>query len=287
MASARFRAAVDRGEPVALDLHLAAPSLFVSGSERRHRMTGEGRARVPDMDISISMGAREQPYRLPNLRVTAYRPEGLLPVGWWRSVGESQNCFFHESIMDELAHAAGEDPLLMRLALLKHGPSRQVLEAVAEMSDWGSAMPEGHARGVAYALASGQATAQVIEISQSETGIRIHKAHAAVDVGVALDRRNIEGQVQGALIFGLSAAVYGEITVADGRVEQTNFGDYPLLRLGQAPSVDVRIFESGKKIFGVGEAGTPTAAPALGNAIFAATGRRIRELPFSRHVRFA
>jgi isoquinoline 1-oxidoreductase beta subunit len=221
------------------------------------------------------------------LRVTAYRPEDLLPVGWWRSVGESQNCFFHESIMDELAHAAGADPLLMRLSLLEHGPSRQVLEAVAEMSDWGSPLPEGRARGVAYALASGQATAQVIEIGQTEAGIRIHKAHAAVDVGVALDKRNIEAQVQGALIFGLSAAVFGEITVADGRVTQRNFGDYPLLRLDQAPAVEVRIFESGRKIFGVGEAGTPTAAPALGNAIFAATGTRIRELPFSRHVRFA
>ena len=286
MAAARFRAAVADGRPTALDLHVSAPSLFVSGAARQHRLTGEPHSGFPKADVSITMGAKDQPYRIDNYRVTAYRPTDLLPVGWWRSVGESQNCFFHESIMDELAHAAGADPLAMRLSLLAHRPSRKVLERVAEMSGWGSDLPAGHARGLAYSFSSGAATAQVIEIVHSEAGIELTKAWAAVDVGIALDPRNIEAQVQGGVNFGLSAAIFGEITVADGAVEQTNFHAYPLLRMYQAPEIEVHIHQSGRPIKGVGEASTPTAAPALGNAIFAATGKRIRELPFGRSFRF-
>lgn len=286
MAAARFRASVADGKPAAFDLHLSAPSLFISGDLRRNKITGEPQNGIPKADVSITMGAKDQPYEIENYRVTAYRPADLLPVGWWRSVGESQNCFFHESIMDELAYAAGADPLLMRLSLLKHASSRQVLESVAEMSNWGSDLPKGHARGVAYSFSSGAATAEVIEISHSDAGIKLHKAYAAVDVGIALDRRNIEAQVQGGLNFGLSSAIFGEITVTDGGVDQTNFDTYPLLRMHHAPSIEVRIHESGDNIRGVGEAGTPTAAPALGNAIFAATGQRIRELPFGKLFRF-
>jgi isoquinoline 1-oxidoreductase beta subunit len=286
MAAARFRAAVADSRPAALDLDLAAPSLFVAGGLRRHELTGEPPKEIPKRDISVTMGAGNQPYRIENYRVTAYRPTDLLPVGWWRSVGESQNCFFHECILDELAHAAGADPLTMRLSLLKHPPSRQVPESVAEMSNWGADLPAGHARGVAYCSSTGAATAQVIEISHSDAGIKLHKAWAAVDVGIALDRRNIEAQVQGALLFGLSSAIFGEITITDGTVEQTNFDAYPLLQFHQAPAIEVRIHELGKKIRGVGEAATPAAAPALGNAIFAATGTRIRELPFRKFFRF-
>ncbi len=191
------------------------------------------------------MGARDTPYEIEHFRVDAYRPEHMLPVGWWRSVGESQNCFFLEGIIDELAHAAGEDPLMMRLSLLRHAPSRQVLENVAEMSNWGSPLPPGHARGVAYALASGAATAQVIEIQHTGNEIRLLNAYVSVDVGIALDPRNIEAQVQGAANFGLCAAIFGEITVADGAVEQGNFDTYPLLTMPQSPSISVRILESG------------------------------------------
>ena len=286
MASARFRAAVAEGKPTVLDLDLSLPSMFLAGSRRRRRLTGEPEADLPRKDVSMTMGATKQPYAIENYRVTAYRCEDLLPIGWWRSVGASQNCFFHESIIDELAHEAGADPLLMRLSLMKHELGREVLESVAEMSSWGSPLPEGHARGVAFCLFKKIPTAQVIEISQSPAGIRLEKAFAAVDVGIALDRRNIEAQVQGALLFGLSSAMNGEITVADQTVEETNFDSYPLLQLGQAPPVEVRIHENGEIIRGVGESATPTAAPALGNAIFAATGQRIRDLPFRNHVRF-
>ncbi len=286
LAAARFRASVKPRKVAALDLAISTPSLFASGDLRRHRLTGEPDTGPHKTDIAMIMGAANQPYRIPNYRVTAYRPEELLPVGWWRSVGSSQNCFFHESIMDELANAAGADPLKLRLSLLKHPPSRQALESVAQMSNWGSKLPQGHARGVAYSLFAGAATAMVIEIEHSEEGIKLHKAYAAVDVGIALDPRNIEGQVEGALLFGLSSAIFGEITLSHGAVDQTNFDAYPLLGIQQAPSIEVHILESGESIKGVGESATPTAAPALGNALYAATGKRIRELPFGKHYRF-
>jgi isoquinoline 1-oxidoreductase beta subunit len=287
LASARFRASVDDGSPVALDLEVSAPSIFASGDLRRHALTGEPLKGPPSADVSISMGAADQPYTIENYRVTTYRAEELLPVGWWRSVGSSQNCFFHESAVDEIAHAAGADPLTMRLNLLDHRPSRKVLESVAEMSDWGSELPEGRARGVAFSVFKKIPTAAVVEISLEGSKIRLVRAFTAVDVGIALDRRNIRGQVQGAFAFGLSSSIFGEITVRDGAVEQTNFDDYPLLQMSQSPSIEVRILENGKKIRGVGEAATPVAGAALGNAIFAATGTRVRELPFSRSVRFA
>ena len=137
MASARFRAQVSESKPIALDLHLSAPSLFRSSRRRLHLLTGERDKGTPESDVSISMGAKDQPYEIPNHKVTAYLPDELLPVGWWRSVGESQNCFFNECILDEAAHAAGLDPLEMRLSMLKHQPSVRVLDMVAEMSNWG------------------------------------------------------------------------------------------------------------------------------------------------------
>jgi isoquinoline 1-oxidoreductase beta subunit len=280
MAMARFRAAVSGHKPLALDLKVSSPSL-VSSADVRYAGSSEDRP-----DKFTVTGARDQPYQIEHYRVTAYRPPNLLPVGWWRSVGESQNSFFHESIMDELAHAARVDPLTMRLAALKHAPSRKVLERVAEMSNWGSGLPVGHAMGVAYVLSSGAATAQVMEVRSTNAGIEILNAYVAVDVGIALDPRNIEAQIEGSLIFGLAAATKGEITVTNGRVDQTNFHDYPLPRMGQLPAITVSIVESGQRIFGVGESATASTAPALGNAIFAATGRRLRELPFAKSVRF-
>ncbi|MDH3225141.1 MAG: molybdopterin-dependent oxidoreductase, partial [Gemmatimonadota bacterium] len=283
MASARFRATLAGGRPVALDLRVSAPNLGSSARRRDGRPAQEVREGI---DKFSATGAMDQPYRIEHYRVTAGRAQRLLPVGWWRSVGESQNTFFHESAIDEIAHAAGSDPLEMRLSLLDHAPSRAVLEAVAEMSNWGSDLPAGRARGVAYALSSGAATAQVVEVVHREGEMRIVKSFAAVDVGIALDPRNIEAQVTSGVLFGLCAAMHGEITVTGGRVDQSNFHDYELMRMAQAPTVEVRIHESKTAIYGVGEAGTPTAAPALGNAIYAATGQRIRELPFSKWVRF-
>jgi isoquinoline 1-oxidoreductase beta subunit len=231
-------------------------------------------------------GAWEQPYRLPNHRVTGYRAPAMLPVGSWRSVGASQNAFFHETAMDELAHLAGVDPVEFRLAHIDHDPSRKVIEAVAEMSGWGSPTP-GRARGIAFCLSFGVPVAEVIELASTPDGLRLTGAWIAADPGIALDPGNIEAQLQGGMIYGLSAAIRGEITLADGMVQQPNFWDFEPMRLRECPPITTRILENQPHIRGIGEPGTPPAAPALGNAIFALTGQRLRDLPFARSVTFA
>ncbi|MFN4170893.1 MAG: xanthine dehydrogenase family protein molybdopterin-binding subunit [Pseudorhodobacter sp.] len=279
MAMARASGRVVDGRVHALDLSLAAPSVMASQAGRLGYS-------LPGSDASIVQGAWEQPYGFPHYRVTGYRVLPGVPVGSWRSVGASQNAFFHESAVDELAHLAGVDPLEFRLSQVTHTPSRQVLEAVAKMSDWGNTAP-GRARGVAFCLSFGVPTAEVIEVMDTPQGLRMTGAWAAVDVGIALDPAIIDAQVQGGMIFGLSAAIHGEITFAGGQVEQRNFPDQDALRLPQCPPIAVRILENGTRIRGIGEPGTPPAAPALANAIFALTGQRIRRLPLSREVDFA
>lgn len=279
-AMARFRGAVADGLPVACDLELATLSVLESQM---------GRIGIPMMgaDVSIVQAAWDQPYSIENYRVTGYRTPAMLPVSSWRAVGASQNGFFHECMLDELAHAAGADPLEMRMQMMNHEPSREVLKAVAEMADWGAPLPEGHGRGVAFVMSFGVPAAEIVEVADTGNGLKIVRVWAAVDVGVALDRRNLEAQVQSGVNFGLAAAMMGEVTVRDGAVEQTNFHNYNSIRINQAPPIDVRVLENGSRIRGIGEPGLPPAAPALANAIFAATGERIRELPLSKHVRFA
>ncbi len=279
-AMARFRGAIVDGVPVACDLELATLSVIES-------QMGRIGLPVSGPDVSIVQAAWDQPYSIENYRVTGYRTPAMLPVSSWRAVGASQNGFFHECMLDELAQAAGSDPLEMRLRMINHEPSRKVLEAAAEMADWGAPLPEGHGRGVAFVMSFGVPTAEIIEVADTGNGLRIVKVWAAVDVGVALDRRNLESQVQSGVNFGLAAAMMGEVTVREGVVEQSNFHNYNSIRINQAPPIEVRVLENGSKIRGIGEPGLPPAAPALVNAIFAATGERIRELPLSKHVRFA
>ncbi|MDX1516702.1 MAG: molybdopterin cofactor-binding domain-containing protein, partial [Woeseiaceae bacterium] len=278
-AIAKFRAAMADGVPSAFDVRLATLSVVES------QMSRIGLS-APGPDSSIVQAAWDQPYGIPNYRVTGYRTPAMIPVSYWRSVGASQNGFFHECMIDELAHAAGADPVEMRLRMITHDASRKVLEAVAELADWGAELPDGYGRGVAFVLSFGVPVAEIIEVAQTDGGIRITNAWAAVDVGTALDRRNIEAQVQSGINFGLAAAMSGEITVKDGAVQQTNFHDYDSIRMHQAPPIAVRVLEHGSKIRGIGEPGLPPAAPALANAIFAATGDRIRELPLNKHVQF-
>jgi isoquinoline 1-oxidoreductase subunit beta len=279
MAMGRVRATVTDGDIAAFDFSTAATSTIASIA---------GRLGFPAMgpDATIVQGAWEQPYAFPNYRVTGYRAPATVPVGFWRSVGASQNAFFHDSAMDELAHMAGIDPLLFRMRQMNHEPSIKVMEAVAEMSNWGST-PAGRARGVAFSLSFGVPVAEVVEVENTDAGLRLTGAWIAADVGIALDPGNIEAQLTGAMIFGLSAAMTGEITFTDGRVDQQNFWDYEPMRLHQCPPMSVRVLESGAPIRGVGEPGTPPAAPALANAIFALTGERHRKLPLSHAVRFA
>ncbi|HSF65195.1 MAG TPA: molybdopterin cofactor-binding domain-containing protein [Paracoccaceae bacterium] len=281
MAEARVTARLEGGRIAALDLSVAAGSIPESLFGRM------GLPVPPGPDATIVQGAWEAPYALPAFRVTGYRVPAGVPLGFWRSVGASQNAFFLESAVDELAHLAGADPLEFRLAHLDHGPSRAVLEAVRDMSGWGTAPPAGRARGVAFCLSFGVPTAQVIEVEQTPQGIRLTGAWAAVDVGVALDPGIIEAQVQGAMVYGLSAALTGEVTFDGGHAQQVNFPDADPLRLSQCPPIAVRVLESGGRIRGVGEPGTPPAAPALANAIFALTGQRLRRLPLNKALAFA
>ena len=278
-AMSRVRAKVDGGLVTAFDLSSVSSSVMAS-------QLGRFGINVPGADPTIVQGASDQPYTFANYRVTGYRAPDMIPLGFWRSVGNSQNVFFSESAVDELAHLAGADPLEFRMSHLTHEPSRAVLQAVAEMSNWGK-VPAGHARGVAFCIAFGVPSAQVIEVTNTDAGIKITNVWAAVDVGIALDPGNLEAQVSGAMVYGLSAAIRGEITLADGKVQQQTFWDYEPLRLPQMPPVQVRVLENMPSIRGIGEPGTPPAAPALANAIFALTGQRLRDLPFSKTVSFA
>lgn len=279
----RFRATVADGVPVAVDIATASPSIM-AGIDAR----GGAPAPIPAFlpDFTVSQALWDQPYGIAHYRVTAYRAEPLLPASFWRSVGASQNSFFHECMMDELAVAAGRDPVEMRLDLMTDAPSRVVLEAVAEMAGWGTALPEGRARGVAFSLAFGVPTAQIVEIEETSGGIMLRDVWVAADVGVALDPRNLDAQLISGVNFGLSAAIGEEITLTDGAVDQSNYHDYPVLRMYQAPRVHTRILENQRHIRGIGEPGTPAAAPALANAVFALKGQRLRELPLGKAVAF-
>ena len=278
-ALARVRARVDGGLITAFDLSTVSSSVTES-------QLGRLGYSVPGPDASIVQGAADQPYTFANYRVTGYRAPAMVPVGFWRSVGNSQNVFFSESAVDELAHLAGADPLEFRMSHLTHDPSRAVLQAVAQMSNWGTA-PAGRARGVAFCISFGVPTAQVIEVADTPGGIRITGAWAAVDVGIALDPGNLHAQVMGAMVYGLSAAIRGEITLAGGQVQQSTFWDYEPLRQPQVPLIAVKVLETMPEIRGIGEPGTPPAAPALANAIFALTGQRLRDMPFNKTVKFA
>ena len=279
MAIGRIKATVKEGRVESFDFATASPSIMETLAER---------ANLPlaGPDATIAQGAWEQPYAFPHYRVAAYRAPKTVPLGFWRSVGASVNGFFHDCAMDELAHLASVDPLAFRLNQMDHEPSRKVLEAVAEMSNWASPRP-GRALGLAFSLSFGVPTAEVIEVENTPAGIRLTGAWAAVDVGVALDPKNIEAQVSGAMVYGLSAAIRGEISFEDGKVVQQNFWDYEPLRASQVPDIQVRVLESGGPIRGIGEPGTPPAAPALANALFALTGTRARSLPLAKTFSFA
>lgn len=279
----RFRARIAKGQPPrAVDGVIAAPSIMRSVIGRLWPYLPMG-----GPDKLIVEGAFDQPYAIPNYRITGPAAECPVPVGFWRSVGNSYNGFFHETFMDEIAHASGVDPVEMRLKLMAPWPAAvKAVEKAAAMADWGTALPQGTGKGFAFTLSFGAWVAQVAQVSLVQDAIRIDKVWCAVDVGRALDPGVIEAQMQSGVMFGLSAAIGQEITFRDGAVEQSNFHDFPVLRINQAPAVEVAILENADAMGGVGEPGTPPSIPALGNAIFAASGKRIRELPFSRHIAF-
>jgi isoquinoline 1-oxidoreductase beta subunit len=227
-------------------------------------------------------GINDHPYGVPNQLITYGRREPGPSVWFWRSVGHSQNSFFMEGFIDEMAHAAGKDPFEFRRALMDQQPRyRQVLEVAAEKAGWGKPLPAGVFRGIAVVQSFGSYVAEVAEVSVAVDGTpKVHRVVAAVDCGMTVNPTIIERQVEGAIVYGLSAALYGKISLKDGKVEQGNFHDYPVLRHNEMPKVEVHIVKSTEKPGGIGEPGTPPVAPAVANAIFAATGKRLRSLPF-------
>ena len=226
-------------------------------------------------------GASDLQYAVPNLYVDLHSPRPGIPVLWWRSVGHSHTAFVVESFIDELAHAAGKDPFHYRRSLLaEHPRNRGVLELVAEKAGWTKALPAGRGRGIAVHESFGSFVAQVAEVSVDKGGqVKVHRVVAAIDCGQIVNPDTIAAQLEGAIAFGLSAALHSQITFKGGRVEQSNFHDYEVLRFDEMPEVKVHIVPSREKAGGVGEPGVPPIAPAVTNAIFAATGARVRRLP--------
>src|SRR5262249_12967223 len=226
-------------------------------------------------------------YDLPNVRVEYVRvePPGI-PTAFWRSVGPSHNVFVTESFIDELAAAAKQDAVAYRRALLDRAPrARAVLGLAAESAGWGQALPKGSGRGVSLQSVFGSYLAQVAEVEVSKEGdVRIRRVVCAVDCGTVVNSDTVQAQIQSGTIFGATAALYGEITLKDGRVERTNFHPYGVLGLNEAPAIEVHVVKSTEPPGGLGEAGTSAIVPAIANAIFAATGKRLRKMPVDASV---
>lgn len=264
----------DDGLPAAWDHTLVGQSIMAGTPFEAGIKNGVDNASVE--------GVSDSPYikDLAHHRVDLHSPRTGIPVLWWRSVGHSQNAFVMESLVDELAHAAGRDPFEYRRTLLKDHPRHLgVLELAATKAGWGEPLPEGRARGIAVHESFGSFVAQVAEVSVEAGKVRVHRVVCAIDCGIAVNPLAIRAQMDSGIAYGLGAALHGAITFADGRVQQSNYHDYPSLRLPEMPVVETHIVASSERAGGVGEPGLPPIAPAVANAVFALTGQRLRELP--------
>ncbi len=281
-AIARMRGAVAEGRATLFDAQIAAPSVTRAGIAR---MTGRN---MGGPDKGHVEGAFDQPYAIENYRVAGHLADLDVPIGFWRAVGNSFNGFFHEGFIDELAHAAGRDPLAFRLDHVapRSAVAAGVLETVRDLSGWDTDRAPGTGRGVAMTWSFGTPTAVVIELVEEDRGIRIARAWMACDPGLVLDHAIVRAQMESGLIYGLSAALMGEITFTDGRADQGNFPEYDALRMDTAPRIEVAILQDNPHMGGVGEPGTPPAMPALANALHDLTGQRIRTLPLKAHAPF-
>jgi len=246
-----------------------------------HAVVGQRLTPGDGIDHSMVDGVETLPYTVPNLRVTTHNVTLAVPPMFWRSVGNSHTGFAVETFVDELLGLAGKDPVEGRLAQLADGRSKAVLQRAAEMAQWGKSIPEGRQRGVAIVKACGSYVAQVAEVSRDAAGTpRIHKVWCAVDCGVAVNPNLVRAQMEGGIGFGLSAILFGEITLGDGgRIEQSNFHDYRVLRINEMPQIEVSIVKSNEKPTGVGEPGVPPIGPAVANAWRRLTGTPVRRLP--------
>ncbi len=287
-AMTRFRAAIKNKQVVAVDAGMASPSLIAAvipemGAGYAPWMP-EGMLKwvggmAGNSDTTSTEGIVSSDYQFDAFHVRYVAQKQAVPVGFWRSVGQSQNAFFMESFIDEMAHAVGADPVAFRLQhLAEDSPRRRVLNEVVKMSGWGSA-PPGRFQGVAVVEAFSTKVAQVAEISIERGSIKVHKVFCAVDCGLAVNPDVVRMQMESGIIFGLSAALKNAITIEDGAVQQSNFHDYQVLRMHETPEITVQIVSGGELPTGVGEPGVPPIAPAVANAVFAATGQRLREMP--------
>jgi isoquinoline 1-oxidoreductase beta subunit len=233
------------------------------------------------LDPQTTQGLSNTAYRLPNLRVISILKNTHVPLGPWRAPGHSQNVFFMESFIDEMAHAAGKDPVALRRELLAHRPDFQrVLDLLVDKGDWGKPMPAGKGRGIAIHDSYDSVVGMIAEVAVANGEVRVERVVIACDCGVVVNPRGVETQLEGGMIYGLSAALFGEITIKNGRVVEGNFDTYPVVRLKDAPKTEVYLTPTaGKKWGGVGEPGATMIQPAVTNAIFAATGKRLRSLP--------
>lgn len=251
---------------------------FMAGTPFESAMVKNG------VDETSVEGASDSPYRIAARRVDLHSPRLPVPTLWWRSVGHTHTALAVECFLDELAHAAGRSPLDVRRELLPpESRERRALELAVEKSGYGkTSLPKGHAHGLAVHQSFGTFVAQVAEVSVVDGAVRVHRITAVVDCGTAVNPLTIEAQVQGSVVYALSALLYGEITLEKGRVQQQNFHQYQVMRIHETPVVDVHVIATGDKMGGIGEPGVPPTFPAVLNAIFAATGKRVRSLPLSQ-----
>ncbi|MDO9598999.1 MAG: xanthine dehydrogenase family protein molybdopterin-binding subunit [Azoarcus sp.] len=273
----RFSGALDaEGKISHLKADIGAPSIVA--------VTGFMKLPESGVDMFAVEGIADQPYDIPNFRTAYGRREPGPQVWFWRSVGHSQNIFFLESFIDELAAQAGTDPYAFRRCMLQGKPRYLgVLDLATAKAGWGQPLSAGRFRGIALAHCFGSYVAEVAEVSVEPDGTpRVHRVVAAVDCGMTVNPAIIERQIESGIVFGLSAALHGRLDIRDGRVQQSNFHDYPVLRMEEMPRVEVHIVPSAENPGGIGEPGTPPIAPAVANAIYAATGKRLRALPFDR-----
>lgn len=232
------------------------------------------------LDRYTAEGMFDLPYEIAHQHVAHLNVDLPVPVGFWRSVGHSYNAFFLECFIDEIAAEAGSDPLTLRRALLQHHPRHlRVLEAVADVLVQSKSPNDTHAYGLALHASFGSFAAQVAEVSLIDGQPQVHRVICAVDCGFVVNPQIVRQQVESGILFGLSAALYGEVTIAGGRVVQSNFTDYSMIRMANAPAIETRIVPSSEPPSGVGEVAVPPVAPAVANAVFHLTGKRIRQLP--------
>jgi isoquinoline 1-oxidoreductase beta subunit len=270
-----------QGQPISLAITSAGDAITPRWMERAiPQLAGP----IDTPDKTTSEGLFDLPYGVANQRIAHVATHSGVPVGFWRSVGHSHNAFFSECFIDELAFEAKQDPVAFRMAWLKDTPRHAaVLKLAADKAGWGTPLPAGRARGVALHESFGSVVAQVVEVSlpngPPSGPPRVHRVVCAADVGIVVNPGIVAQQMESAVVFGLSAALYGRIDIEAGAVRQRNFPDYPLLKLADTPRIETHLIASSRAPSGVGEPGTPPIAPALANAVFALTGQRLRELP--------